>query len=86
MVKPQSEFKLEEKVREHNLIDTNDGTCVICLTSEAHLFMKECKHLISCSECEFILRLQKKCPLCRKISDYADLKKMGKKRKSSVKK
>jgi hypothetical protein len=33
IIKPQTEFKLEERVKEHSLIDTNDGICVICLTS-----------------------------------------------------
>ena len=86
MTKPQEEFRLEEKVRENSLIDTNDGICVICLTSEAHLYMVQCKHLISCKDCEFILRLNKKCPLCRRVSEYSDLKETKRKRKSSIKK
>ena len=84
IIPAEPEFKLQEKVLEHNLIDSNEGTCVICLTSEAHLYMTACRHLISCKDCEFIIRLQQKCPLCRKVSGYADLKTIKKKRRPSV--
>lgn len=50
------------------------------------MYMIECRHLISCKDCEFILRMQKKCPLCRRFSDYADLKTTKKVRRGSIKK
>ncbi len=46
--------------------------------------MIECKHLISCPQCEFILRMQKKCPVCRKIGNYKNLKDKNKKKSHSV--
>lgn len=60
-----SKQKLEPK-----LIDSNGGKCVLCLNSKAQFYMTECMHLISCKGCEIILRQQKKCPLCRKESNY----------------
>ena len=74
IVQPQQEVKLEERMREQDIIDTNEGLCVICLTSEAHLYMDKCRHLISCQDCAFILRMNKKCPLCRTPSAFLDLK------------
>ena len=42
--------------------------------------MTECKHLVSCGECEFVIRMQQKCPLCRKVSKFSNLKEEGKRK------
>ena len=49
--------------------------------------MAECRHLIACKGCEFVLRMNKKCPLCRAVSGYKSIfsqKKDGKGRKVGV--
>lgn len=46
--------------------------------------MVECRHLIACKDCEFVLRMQKKCPLCRRHTDYCDLKEPKRRRKASA--
>ena len=73
---------IEQKIKDKNLIDTNEGDCVLCLVEKAEIFMVNCKHLISCTGCEFMLRMNKKCPLCRAPSNYENVN--GKKRNKSV--
>lgn len=60
----------EEKIKDYNIIDTNDGTCVICLTEQADIYMVTCRHLVCCKSCEFMIRMNKKCPLCRANSKF----------------
>ena len=53
--------------------NVNEGVCVICLSEKAEFMMAECRHLIACKGCEFVLRMNKKCPLCRAVSGYKSI-------------
>lgn len=61
-----------QKVQQE-FVSTNEGVCVICLTAKAELMMQKCRHLVSCRDCEFIMRMQLRCPLCRQPGKYVSI-------------
>jgi hypothetical protein len=42
---------LRQQVPVQDYLNTNEGVCAICLTEKAELMMKECKHLVACTNC-----------------------------------
>jgi len=48
------------------LSESNENTCVICLTDQRHVLLLPCRHLCLCNICAENLKFQSaNCPICR---------------------
>ena len=58
----RSKRRIIGRKHSENMISTEIGTCLICLSSKKEMALRECGHIVSCQQC---IKTLKKCPVCR---------------------
>lgn len=58
-----------EEIIDFSNDNSNDNTCVICLTNPRDAVLFPCRHMYTCFECSQMLHTNRnKCPVCRKVA------------------